>query len=468
MTFSDDGTSLILADGSNFRLREVTYPAPTSAPTGAPTNSPTSEPSNAPTSSPTVAPTNSPTSEPTSAPTSAPTTSAPTSAPTAKFADHIYVHAADIHGDGWGNDLVIAVTHNNAGNDPERRLTETFEPEFYSLNCACKVIRIASATGDMTISMHRNTTEHGPRGEHVPYEWEALWTVGYSDGLSVNPLGVYGGVNTEVVIEDWNVVSSSGALDINVDAPKNRCVPPPPPKPAPGSAVTDGDDSTNSTTTSSSDGAGKPPVANVRLVLAESEGSAWCDDSGATHESACSKENVNTSPDATLPNLLTYPRYFISDAEGRVLLEQGTMRVGVVEDVREVKLPREGSFVFSVSGHYLSEGGSLSWDFCGEQGGIGERLHFDMEHGVCKSHYIEELNDDLTCDGEWNTNSLSSAPIKPLSASSQLSGARFGMQVGTLVVAGVAMVAMVLMLLAKGRTKAKDTKFARLDTTEHA
>ena len=132
-------------------------------------------------------------------------------------------------------------------------------------------------------------------------------------------------------------------------------------------------------------------MANVRLVLAESEGTAWCDDGGATHESVCSKENVNM-PDATFPNLLTYPRYFISDAEGRVLLEQGTMRVGAVEDVMEVKLPREGSFVFSVSGHYLSESGSLSWDFCGEQGGIGERLHFDMVHGVCKSHYIEELN----------------------------------------------------------------------------
>ena len=309
------------------------------------------------------------------------------------MSDHIYVHAVDIHGDGWGDNLVIAVTHHA----PDRRLTETLEPEFYSLNCACKVIRLPSASGDMTISMFRNTTESGPRGEHVPYEWEALWTVGYSDGVSVNPLGVYGGVNTEVVIEDWNVISSSRALDIDADAPKNRCIPPPPPKPTPGSAV----NSSTTTTAASADvdvDAGKPPVANVRLVLEESEGSAWCDDSGATHDFDCSKENVNTSPDATLPNLLTYPRYFISDAEGRVLLEQGTMRVGTVEDVREVKLPRDGSFVFSVSGHYLSESGTLSWDFCGEQGGIGERLHFDMVHGVCKSHYTEELSNELSCD----------------------------------------------------------------------
>ena len=209
-------------------------------------------------------------------------------------------------------------------------------------------------------------------------------------------------------------------------------------------------------------------MVNVRLILEESEGSAWCDDSGATHDFTCSKENVNTSPDATLPNLLTYPRYFISDAEGRVLLEQGTMPVGAMMDVREVKLPRDGSFVFSVSGHYLSESGTLSWDFCGEQGGIGERLHFDMVHGVYKPHYIEELNGELT-------GNLLSNPISHLSTSSQLSGVRFGLQIGTLVAGAVALVALVLVFLVKGRTSttkeaqvAKNVQFARLDTTEHA
>merc|ERR1719498_1674259 len=131
-------------------LGETVTDSPTSQPTEA--SSTTNAPSSAPTTAPTTS--SSTTNAPSSAPTTAPTTSSsgtnapsssPTTAPTAKFGDHIYVHAADIHGDGWGNDLVIAVTHNNAGNDPDRRLSETFEPEFYSLNCACKVIRIASA-----------------------------------------------------------------------------------------------------------------------------------------------------------------------------------------------------------------------------------------------------------------------------------------------------------------------------------
>ena len=151
-----------------------------------------------------------------------------------------------------------------------------------------------------------------------------------------------------------------------------------------------------------------------------------------------------------------------------MLLEQGTMRVGAMMGVREVKLPRDGSFVFSVSGHYLSESGTLSWDFCGEQGGIGERLHFDMVHGVCKSQYIKVLNDDLSCDGEWSTGLLLTAPIKSIAVSSQLAETRFGLEIETLVAFGVALVAMVLMLFAwRRKVRPSKVQFARLDTTEH-
>lgn len=184
---------------------------------------------------------------------------------------------------------------------------------------------------------------------------------------------------------------------------------------------------------------------NVRLTLMENEGNAWCDDSGASHEVACSKEH-HLSPDAAIPNVLTYPRYFISDAEGRKLLQQGTMRTEVMQDVRDVKLLREGSFVFSVSGHYLSETGTLSWDFCGEQGGINERLYFNMVHGVCYPHYIETLDGELSCDGEWTSGTLLSQPIKPLSASSSLSTVRFREELGLLLGAFVGLIALALLI----------------------
>ena len=367
------------------------------------------------------------------------------------------MHAVDLHGDGWGDDLYLAVQHHDGGED--RRLSESSEPVYYSLNCACKVIRLFSESGDMTISMYRNGTEF------VPFEWEALFAVGYSDGVSTESFDLYGGTDSEIVIDDWNVISSTQTFNINADAPKNKCIPPPP---KPTHVTASADDASNST----GDGTAKPkppPLVNVRLTLMESEGNAWCDDSGASHEITCSKEH-HFSPDATIPNILMYPRYFISDAEGRKLMQQGTMRGDAEEDVREVKLPREGAYVFSVSGDYLSETGTLSWDFCGEQGGINERLHFNMVHGVCKPHYIEVLDSELSCDGEWSTGSLfDTHPIEPLSASSKLSAMRFALHIGLAVGAVVGVVALVMLVLGSRRKRPsmKNVEFSRLDVTEH-
>ena len=157
------------------------------------------------------------------------------------------------------------------------------------------------------------------------------------------------------------------------------------------------------------------------------------------------------------------------------MIDDGSaMRGGAVEDIRDVKLPREGAFIFSVSGHYLSEDGTLSWDFCGEQGGIAERLHFTMEHGVCKPHYLETLSDDANCDGEWSTGSHLTSAFKPVTASSQLSGLRSTLHVGVVLVAFLMMMAIALMFSKKStqaRTQHNQAQhsvtFQRLDTTEH-
>ena len=141
-------------------------------------------------------------------------------------ANHIYVQLVDLYGDGWEEDLYLAAYHD-----------DSTEPDLYSLHCACKIVRLFSASdsGNMTISLYRNNTdEPGPRGKHVPFEWEALFTLSFSDGTSSTPLGVYGDVDTEVRIVNWAVASSSKDLDTDVSSPKNKCIPPPPPrKPAP-------------------------------------------------------------------------------------------------------------------------------------------------------------------------------------------------------------------------------------------
>lgn len=368
--------------------------------------------------------------------TSEPTIS-PTPAPTAGVAEHIFVHAMDIHGDGWGNDLYLAVQHHGGLDD--RRLSES-EPMYYSLSCACKVIRLFSDSGDMTLWMYRNNSES------VSFEWEALIAIGYSDGISSRSFNLYGGVDSKIEIGDWDVISSSNILDFNADAPTNKCVPPPS-KPA--HITANAHD--NSTSTDRGAAKPKPPplLASVRLTLMDSENIAWCDDSGATHEISCSKEN-HFSPDATIPNILTYPRYFISDTGGRTLMQQGTMRVNAAEDVRDVKLPREGAYILSVSGHYLSVSGTLSWNFCGEQGSINERIHFNMVNGVCQPLYIETLNSELSCDGDWITRSHFIAPtVEALTASSKLSSVRLGLHVGLWISMVFGVLALVILLASK-------------------
>ena len=77
----------------------------------------------------------------------------PTSSPTEGVAEHVVLHLYDTHGDGWADNLYLQVAH---GEGIER----------YPLHCACKVERIFS--GDITVSMWRNRTRPGPKGEVVP------------------------------------------------------------------------------------------------------------------------------------------------------------------------------------------------------------------------------------------------------------------------------------------------------------
>lgn len=150
------------------------------------------------------------------------------------------------------------------------------------------------------------------------------------------------------------------------------------------------------------------------------------------------------------------------------------MRVAEEENVRDVKLPREGAFVFSVSGHdttsasdrrFLSESSTISWDFCGEQGGLNERLHFNMVHGVCKAHYIEEVG-EVSCEGEWATSQLLTSPIDHLLASTELSEIRSGLQIAILISGAIGGIAL-LVIVYRSKSPRKVVRFDRLDTSDH-
>jgi len=349
--------------------------------------------------------------------------------------------------------------------------------ELHSLHCSCKVVRIFS--GNITVSLWRNRTIPGPKGDVVPYEWEALWTIGYSDGVTETSFGIYGDVDTEVVIGDYEVVRVRDALDVDENKPSNMCVPPKPkPKPSPDDSTSESDSSQSSegssNSTSATDESAPPsPTVDVRLALMTSDGGSWCDDSGASATFACTKDH-HLSTDATLPNLVTYPRYYISRTDDNRVVASGTLRTNATEWVTSVSLLREGSYVFSVSGSYgsvswdrraLEVSNTLSWDFCGEQGGINERLHFDMVKSVCHAHYIEEV-DALSCDGEWSTGTLLTNPIEKITASNELQSIRSVTSAVEFVAAACVVAALALVVVAARRSAMK--KFARLDTTEHA
>ena len=166
------------------------------------------------------------------------------------------VHLYDIHGDGWLDNLYLQVGHSNG-------------TDLYSLHCACKVVRVFSS--DATLSLWRNRTVDGPKGDVMPYEWEALWTVGYSDGLTETSFGVVGGVDSVIEVRDYSLSGTHNVLDFDATKPSNMCVPPPPKaKPRP-SSISD-ERHGNSSDTSSKPKPPPSPLVDVRLALMTSNG----------------------------------------------------------------------------------------------------------------------------------------------------------------------------------------------------
>ena len=79
-----------------------------------------------------------------------------------------------------------------------------------------------------------------------------------------------------------------------------------------------------------------------------------------------------------VPNLLTYPRYYISnDADGSIVSEGTLCRGDNSTCTNELK---NGNYVFRVGGHAK---GDETWEFCGVEGIVGEELSFIIAGGSC-------------------------------------------------------------------------------------
>lgn len=152
------------------------------------------------------------------------------------------------------------------------------------------------------------------------------------------------------------------------------------------------------------------------------------------------------SGDALLPNTLTFPRYFISNSANNELLHHGTMYEDVLDEKIKVNMPRDGSFVLSVSGHN-TEGGAISWNFCGVSGGLNDRLYFTMRRGFCEAVDFVPLSSSYTCENEWTSEALLLSAFLPLGPSSQLRLERKELNIMTALAVALGFVALVVMIV---------------------
>ena len=355
---------------------------PTRAPTRMPTSTPTSVPTHLPTSSPTVAPTTSPTDFPTFEP----------SGSNIKCYNFV---AWDIFGDGWTNQ-VLEVEH----------LTNPAKTATYDLNCKCRNIRycfdhISNANANISI-----ITEDPSKD--VRHGWESHFT--FVDDNGVTYVG-----NQHSTLQMWHGnVTCFNCVDYSLNNTDNQCDrckhPPPKPPPTPPKNSGGGPDKpkTNNTrhlsetgdrmlaimevdemaatafvVTGNSSGGGRPggsspkpkrPPLNFPFVLIDETTSSrgWYDGTGDTMD-MCGLPT---------PTVLTYPKYYISNADRTKLIHSGTICGPHSPEKCQEVLPYDGKFVWRVGG-YDANPDDIQWHFCTVDGGLGQELSFTMKNGKC-------------------------------------------------------------------------------------
>jgi hypothetical protein len=96
----------------------------------------------------------------------------------------------------------------------------------------------------------------------------------------------------------------------------------------------------------------------------------------------------------TVPSVITYPKYFISNGDRTVLMQSGTMCGAHSKEPCQDVLPYDGHFVWRVGGYGNANAG---WNFCGVSGTVGQELQFEMRNGKCVAHQL--LSADDYCSG---------------------------------------------------------------------
>jgi hypothetical protein len=316
------------------------------------------------------------------------------------------VTAYDLFGDGWGDNVFLRVSTWGKFS-PEGTLKNlTADLSYittvdYSTSCTCTEITFCSDSGIFNVSVV--TTE----GSVVRHPWEIYWE--YLDDYT--NITWIGDIDTSIGIDNNEVVWYMDLVDYNITSEENECdtcphKPKPPKKDDDGKGKDDEkeEDEEDSKPKKDDDSKGKdddkkeddkdskpkPPPAKVLIQLFDSDNDGWYDD-------VLENEWVNPCNYMMFPNVLSYPRYYISNDDRTKLIHSGSLCLHDDKEICEEILPREGEFVYRVAGFDDNGDASITWDFCGVKGTLGQELEFSMKGGKCVAGALVSASD--YCEG---------------------------------------------------------------------
>jgi len=276
----------------------------------------------------------------------------------------------DLFGDGWGDNVYFQVTTKGAFVRKGTSYNEDADISFtsvqnFTMECASEEVTVCSQSGYFEA---RVITV----GQPVRFPWEIFWE--YEDLQEELWIG---DIDTSIGIDNNNVVWYNNTVEYDVNG-KNCTQCPPKPAPPKGGAAPKPPASEAPETPADEPAPvpgpvspPKPAPAFIDFTLEDGDSDSWY--SGGWVEPALLR----------YPDVLVYPRYFITNAEGDELIHEGALCENVPDFICHEIMPPEGKFIFRVAGYDVD--GDIAWDFCGVHGGMGIEVEFEMHHGKCKA-----------------------------------------------------------------------------------
>jgi hypothetical protein len=453
-TTNESASALVVGETLNgVEICDVIYAAPTAAPTFAPSESPTFAPSKSPTFAPTFVPSEAPTATPTFAP-----SESPTLAPTHGACTYHFL-LYDLFGDGWQNIELAVDTDGAVTNYKVQCACDMIEVVSQSCALTINMVSNGEAiapwepiwatkindetwVGDFGTTMYIDyetvTVTDGPDVDpnSLGNQCKACTAAGDDDGHGGGGKGRGGGRGRGRAGDDGAARGRGRAGDDGAargrgragddgaevgkdktDDAQNKGKADDAQNASPGAGGNGkGDDqTTDSDCTGKGKGSkkcddkkrklgagddGNHGTGLARFTIYDQFGNGWYKgggfSSGVCDSELCpNNDDVCVEDTIDLPDILTYPKWYVMNAARTELVDFGSMcenPKGIEGCV--ISLP-DGRYVYRVAG-FNAEGDVASWRFCGIYGVNHQELQFSMVNGQCVPHALLAAEDYCT------------------------------------------------------------------------